>query len=580
MHLPEKTGPATPFEAAAAVVEAWLDGVGATYVTRSRSQDSRRGAASWEFELEHAVLGCRRARLSIPKDFPATPPQVYLDKKLCLLLPHIEMDGRFCHDIDSSPNDYERPIGAVVAVLESLQKFWIDSADAQWVTNEFHKERLSYWLRFCEQFRSMTSVPMPYAVRAQLRPLNEVTEGNLCAYFQKSQQLRSDLMVATLADVDPHILATRHGWSVNTLVRGYSLFIPVAENIRWTPSDWPKNLHELESFVLQVSNREQSIIRWVEAKSDGKPHPFLVVLVQSGVCYGYLISPAVVPKLTPPRIIPVAIDRVDANWTLSRDHELSALQARRSKRVLLLGCGSLGAPVAELLARSGVGELHLLDKEVFEPENCARHILGASDIDLSKSDALSKRLHQLVPDVNIKAHRALAADWIHHICKPDTYDLVVDCTGESSVRVMLTHYRKLSLGLCPLVHTWVEPFCAATHVVHLPYGVDWPSDDPGEKLAAATWPEGIQVELPACGAGFHPYGAADVWQSAGFTSERLLGILDGKVIDATVWSWVRSHAFFKSLGVDVTIGPMVPRVGSEFDAIHHTRSLKEILANV
>lgn len=577
--LDKHTG-ATPFELAAAAVEAWLDGPGAAFATRHVRKDSRRKVVAWELELEHPVLGRQCVRLSIPKDFPATPPQVHVDKNLCLVLPHIEQDGRFCHDIESSPKDYEWPSGAVVAVLESLNKFWNDSADAQWVINEFQKERLSYWLRFCEHFRIANAVPTPYAVRAQLQPLEGATEGQLSAYFQKSQKLRSDLMVATIGDVDPHVLAVRHGWSVNTLVRGYSLFIPMPDTTRWTPGDWPKNLQELESFVAQVTCHEQSVIHWIEKRSVGEAHPFLVILVQSGVCYGYLISPAQVPKITSPGIIPITIDRVDANWSLARDQGLSVLAGRRSKRILLLGCGSLGAPIAELLARSGIGELHLLDKETFEPENCARHILGASDIGLSKADALSKRLRQLVPGINTIPLRALAADWIHQVCKPNTYDLIVDCTGESSIRIMLSHYRKHSLGSSPLVHAWAEPFCAASHVVHLPLGHDWPQDDPAEKLSAATWPNDVRVELPACGVGFHPYGAADIWQSAGFTAERLLAILDGKVTKAIVWSWVRSQAFFNSLGIEVVTKPIVPTTKSEFDSILITRSFKEIVTNV
>lgn len=577
--MPEKTALATPFDVAASAVEAWLDGEGSTFAKRSRSQDSRRKFASWDLQLVHPILGPQLARLTIPKDFPATPPQVYLDKKLCLVLPHIEIDGRFCHNVVSSPKDYEWPTGAVVAVIESLREFWKKSSDNEWVTKEFHNERLSYWLRYCEQFRETNAQPTPHAVRVQLSPIQGVTEGKLCAYFQTSQKLRSDLIVATLKDIDPHVLASRHGWAEKTLVRGYSLFVPIVDNIRWTPADWPKNLHELESFVAQVSDHEQSVIHWIQSKSDGNPHPFLVVLVQTGVCYGFLISPASVTKVTHPSLIPVGIVRVDASWALARDHGLFALGGRQGKKVLLLGCGSLGSPIAELLARSGIGELHLLDMETFEAENCGRHIMGARDLGLSKADSLAKRLQELIPNITTKAHRAIAADWIHHVCKPGDYNLIVDCTGESSVRVMLSHYRKHSLGPCPVVHAWVEPFCAATHVVHLPYGIDWPTDDPGNKLAAATWPDDVQVNLPACGAGFHPYGAADVWQSAGFTTERLLGVLDGKATDAIVWSSVRSQAFFKALEIDVTTGPIVPASGTEYDSVQITRPLNAIFTH-
>lgn len=574
--MPEKTVSAAPFEVAASVIEAWLDGDGSSFVKRSKSQDARRKAASWDLQLEHPILGPQLVRLSIPKDFPASPPQVHVNKELCLRLPHIEKDGRFCHDIVSSPKDYECPTGAMKAVIESLEKFWKKSSDAEWITNEFHNERLSYWLRFCEQFSVANALPNPHAVRAQLRPLHGVTEGRLCAYYKKSQMLRSDLMIATTEDIDPHVLANRHGWAAGTLVRGYSLFVPFADTIRWTPTDWPKNLQELESFVAQVTNNGHSVINWIQRKSDGNSHPLLVVLVQTGVCYGFLISPALVPKVTTPRIIPVAIDRVDASWALTRDHGRSALSGRQGKRVLLLGCGSLGSAVAELLARSGVGELHLLDKETFEAENCGRHILGARDLGRSKAYALVERLREIVPDITLKPHHALAADWIHHVCKPGNYDLIVDCTGESSVRVMLSHHRDFSLGACPVVHAWVEPFCAATHVVHLPHGTDWPPDDPGNKLAAATWPDDVQVNLPACGAGFHPYGAADVWQSAGFTTERLLSVLDNKAPEAIVWSSVRSQAFFKALGINVTTGPIVPTTGTEYDSIQITRLFKAI----
>jgi hypothetical protein len=219
-----------------------------------------------------------------------------------------------------------------------------------------------------------------------------------------------------------------------------------------------------------------------------------------------------------------------------------------------------------------------LDKEGFDPENCSRHVLGATDVGVPKANALAKRLRLLIPEVTVKSHFALAADWLQHVCKPGMYDLVVDCTGESSIRVMLSHFGKFALGPCPIVHAWVEPFCAATHVVHIVDNDSWPPDDPGAKIAAAAWPQSARVSLPACGAGFHPYGAADVWQSAGFAAERVLGVIDEKVTQSTVWSSVRSTAFFESLGVEVVPGALVPVSQSIFDSTQVTRKLADLLA--
>ncbi|MEN9476555.1 ThiF family adenylyltransferase [Malikia spinosa] len=576
--MPEQAVALTPFARAAAAIEAWLDGTGAAFATRTRLPDPRRKVASWDLELQHAVHGSQRASIYLTPDFPATPPQVRFDRSLCLVLPHIEEDGRFCHGIESAPRDFDEPVEAMVEVLKRLEKFWSDSADPVWIAAEFQRESLSYWLRFCMQYKPVRGAPRLADLRVALTELKGPTQGRFAAYFKKDQKARSELTIASVGEADPHGLAVRHGWAVGTLVRGDALFVPLDADQNWSPQAWPRTLHELEYLVASVTDNVQSVSKWVEDnKADARY--FLVVLVQGKACYGYLVYPAPVAQLTSPVIVPVPVERVDPDWTLARDHGLGALHQRRKKRVLLLGCGSLGAPVAELLARAGVGELHLLDKEFFGSENCARHLLGASNIGDLKSKDLAIRLRKLVPGIVVKAHHALATDWIRHQCKPGTYDLVVDCTGESTVRTVLSRLREHSLGDCLVAHAWMEPFCAASHVVLLQHGNEWPADDPRGKVNVASWPEDTRVQLPACNTGFHPYGASDVWQAAGFTSERLLAALDGKVASSVVCSWVRSAGFFQTLGVAVQLGPLVPPSDSGFDAVQLTRAYKDVFGN-
>lgn len=576
--MPELASALQPFEQAAATVEEWLDGAGAALATRSRQPDPRRKVASWDLELEHPLVGKQRVRFSIRRDFPATAPQVHFDKKLCLVLPHIEEDGRFCHGIDAEPEDYDWPVARAVKVIERLQWFLEQSADSDWVRKEFQNERLAYWPRFCEQFRASYGSASPHDVRVALEPLDGVQEGKIAAYYLGSRKDRSALMVATFGEVDPHALAVRHGWHSGTLVRGNAVYVPLPEQHTWTPLDWPRTLAELEALVAALTDNEFSVTHWAEAHREDAPHPLMAVLVQGTVCYGYLIGAPAVPLLTLPGIVPVPIERIDANWALSRDQDAPVLTSRRAKRVLLLGCGSLGSPVAELLARGGIGELHLLDKELFNSENCARHVLGAADIGLGKAASLAKRLRLAVPGVNVKAITALAADWVRSVSKPNTYDLVIDCTGESSVRTVLARYRKLCLGACPVVHAWMEPYCAAAHVVYLESEDAWPLTDPFHLVNVASWPEGTEVKLPACSAGFHPYGAADAWQAAGFTAERLLAALDRRVSGSTVWTWVRSKAYFDALPVVANFNARVPDAGDIHDARHVTRSLAGVLS--
>lgn len=575
IRLPEQAAALTPFDTAAAAIEAWLDGPGGAIATRTPQSDSRRKVASWDLELDHATLGRQRVNIYITRDFPATPPQVRFDKSLCLVLPHIEEDGRFCHGVEAVPSDFADPIEAMKEVLRRLGTFWVSSHDAAWVTTEFQREKLSYWLRFCLQQKPVRGAPGASDIRVWLTELGETTEGRIAAYFTKDQKARSDLIVATAGETDPHGFAVRHDWARGTLVRGAALFVPLPVDQDWGPQDWPRTLQQLEELVAVATDHTLSVKRWIDNKKE-KSKFFLVVLVQGKTCYGYLVYPSVAMHLAIPTIFPVPIDRFDADWTLARDHGLNVLHARRKKCVLVLGCGSLGAPVVELLARAGVGELHLVDKEFFGSENIARHLLGAKDIGTIKSHELTKRLRQQVPGIALKAYRAPAIDWIRDQCSPGTYDLVVDCTGESTVRIALAHLREQCLGPCVVAHSWMEPFCAATHVVLLHHSDNWPETDPREEVNVAKWPDDTRVQLPACNAGFHPYGAADVFQAAGFVAERLLAALDGKNSQSIIFSLIRSAPFFEGLEVEVLPGPLVPTASSGMDAVHISREYSKV----
>jgi hypothetical protein len=65
------------------------------------------------------------------------------------------------------------------------------------------------------------------------------------------------------------------------------------------------------------------------------------------------------------------------------------------KRVLIVGCGSLGGSVAMMLAKAGVGCLTLVDKDNLEAANIQRHVLGKEHVGKAKVDALKSVLEKL-----------------------------------------------------------------------------------------------------------------------------------------------------------------------------------------
>jgi adenylyltransferase/sulfurtransferase len=76
----------------------------------------------------------------------------------------------------------------------------------------------------------------------------------------------------------------------------------------------------------------------------------------------------------------------------------------REARVLLVGAGGLGSPVALYLAAAGVGTLGLVDDDRVDETNLQRQVLyGVGNLDEPKLTAASRRLRDLNPHVAIEA---------------------------------------------------------------------------------------------------------------------------------------------------------------------------------
>lgn len=590
----------SPFDTASLHVREWLDsGPGAEWCKRARVPASVGHA--WDVEFGDATLPVAGVRIVLPPDFPASPCKLYVDKSYFLKLPHVEADGHVCLGIESIPEDYEDPVSAVTRALTTLNTQLLGPArDSSWIEAQFHSERASYWAHYCGSRRKARDRrPVPKLTYVDIGAVGLWAEGFIAAYIPaKSKHRRYSLQVAAASPSDPQELAARHRWADGTFVRGEALFVRLPDNERWTPSTWPTSFEALKMLIDRATNHECSLEKWANRASRahktsaGKRAqcnpdsrlppgqvPLLVLIEHDGVMFGYQIFGAAVWLLQPPSIEPVNITRVDADWALARDHSLGLLQARREKRVLLLGCGSLGSPLAKALARSGVGHLDIVDAQLMGAENTSRHALGMRDVGRSKADALAQQLRQDIPGLIVHGYLADASMWATTNCKPGMYDMVVECTAESSVRTFISHMRTSLFGEAPIVHAWTEPLCSAGHVVLTQPDVAWPAEDPADTLVNASdlSARDTRVKLPACSDGFHPYGAADIELVAAFAAERVIGILNDMQQTSTVWSWVRSSAYFEELPVPVNMRSIVPVSRSRSDSATTTRELRLIL---
>jgi len=106
----------------------------------------------------------------------------------------------------------------------------------------------------------------------------------------------------------------------------------------------------------------------------------------------------------------------------------------KQSRVLIVGLGGLGSPVALYLAAAGVGELHLADFDTVDATNLHRQILhDTTSVGRTKVDSAIERIEALNPLVKVVPLRtALDADSVGPAVA--AVDLVLDCTDNFAIR--------------------------------------------------------------------------------------------------------------------------------------------------
>src|SRR5215212_9144019 len=109
----------------------------------------------------------------------------------------------------------------------------------------------------------------------------------------------------------------------------------------------------------------------------------------------------------------------------------------KAARVLCIGAGGLGSPVALYLAAAGVGTVGIVDFDVVDYSNLQRQILhGTGDVGRSKLESARDKLTALNPEVRVELHdTALSSANALDLFRP--YDVIVDGTDNFPTRYLV-----------------------------------------------------------------------------------------------------------------------------------------------
>ena len=109
----------------------------------------------------------------------------------------------------------------------------------------------------------------------------------------------------------------------------------------------------------------------------------------------------------------------------------------KAARVLAIGAGGLGSPLAVYLAAAGVGTLGLVDNDVVDDSNLQRQIIyGVSDVGRPKLQAAAERLRDMNPNVEVVPYETrLTSENALEIFRD--YDIIADGTDNFPTRYLV-----------------------------------------------------------------------------------------------------------------------------------------------
>ncbi len=133
----------------------------------------------------------------------------------------------------------------------------------------------------------------------------------------------------------------------------------------------------------------------------------------------------------------------------------SEQQQIRETHAAIFGMGGLGGVIAEVLVRAGVGELTVVDKDVFETTNLNRQIFAFTDtLGHRKTDVVDDFLHRINPGLILHKAISVSTSNIGDLMK----NVNIALLALDDVVPCITISRFAHTHNIPLVEGWAIPF--------------------------------------------------------------------------------------------------------------------------
>lgn len=214
-------------------------------------------------------------------------------------------------------------------------------------------------------------------------------------------------------------------------------------------------------------------------------------------------------------ISPIAVYPIDKDFLMQRTH--STENALRTKRYLVIGCGSIGGYLCDLLAKSGCENITLVDYDKLTEINIFRHLLGGFYNNLLKTEAIKLHISKNIPNANIITINQKIQNAVNNQINLHNYDYIFSVTGNHNVNRWLEEYIDKQNIKTKIIYGWNEPLDIGCHAAFVDtqktgrfssiFVKDSKNNCLFDKTAYTAPNQKVTIDNTGCGGSFIPYGS-------------------------------------------------------------------------
>ena len=229
-----------------------------------------------------------------------------------------------------------------------------------------------------------------------------------------------------------------------------------------------------------------------------------------------------------------------------------------SKKILVIGCGSIGGYLIEQIAKSGINNIEVIDDDILKEENIYRNILGMEYVGRYKSEAICEYIKRNIPHINIVGTQTTIEEALENeSIDLNNYDLIISAIGNHNVNRWLNKYIHKHNIKSTIMYVWNEVLDVGNHILITNnkyvgcYECLFKLDDKDEIFDRTSYckkGQSYTVQMQGCGSEYLPYSSTHSLRIVTYAIDFIKKIIYEELQCNILFSVKGTDHYFKELG--------------------------------